>query len=328
MTPLVSVIIPLYNAENFIEETIRSALAQTHKNLEIVIINDGSTDRSLTVAKKHESNIVKIYSQKNKGASAARNFGLTLAKGVYIQFLDADDLISPDKIEKQISKLNGDRASVTYCDTAFFLDKKQSDPYIPLSYDNEFISISNPTDFFVNLWGGNNGKVHMVTIHAWLFPTDLIKKFGNWDEELSLDDDGEFVARVAINACKILYTPLCLAYYRKYTNSKSLSALKSEKAYYSQLRANRSKCLQLFTKTNSRSAKNAIYLLYTDLSMKTYIHYPHIYVETSRALRNLRSDFSPVYGGHPLIKSISFAFGWKTAKRIEVFLKRFHYLIK
>jgi glycosyltransferase involved in cell wall biosynthesis len=85
--PLVSIIIPVYNAASFINETINSALQQTWPNKEIIIVDDGSTDDSLILAKKFEGDIVKIFSQQNKGASAARNKGLAEAKGDYIQFL-------------------------------------------------------------------------------------------------------------------------------------------------------------------------------------------------------------------------------------------------
>src|SRR5580698_4662849 len=98
MPPLVSIIIPSYNSENHLAETIKSALSQTWVNKEIIIIDDGSTDSSVQIAKGFESN-VKVLVQKNKGASAARNAGLKEAKGDYIQFLDSDDLLSPDKIE-------------------------------------------------------------------------------------------------------------------------------------------------------------------------------------------------------------------------------------
>ena len=102
MSVLVSILIPSYNAEEWIEETIQSALSQTWPRKEIIIVDDGSTDNSLRIAKEYESNSVKVISQENSGAAVARNKALEYAQGDYIQWLDADDLLAPDKIEKQL----------------------------------------------------------------------------------------------------------------------------------------------------------------------------------------------------------------------------------
>ena len=101
----VSVIIPLYNTEKHIKDCIVSVLSQTYQNIEIIVIDDGSTDSSLDIANKYKSNTVKIISQTNKGAAAARNAGLQIATGEYIQFLDADDILEKQKIEIQIGVL-------------------------------------------------------------------------------------------------------------------------------------------------------------------------------------------------------------------------------
>lgn len=107
MDPLVSVIIPMYNAAKTIQETIESVIAQTYRNLEILVIDDGSTDRSaeiVTSLQKRHPYITYTY-QKNAGVSAARNLGLEQAQGDYVAFLDADDIWQRDKLEKQLRRL-------------------------------------------------------------------------------------------------------------------------------------------------------------------------------------------------------------------------------
>src|SRR4029077_10740399 len=101
MKPLVSILIPAYNAERWIGQTILSALAQTWPRKEIIVIDDGSRDQTLQVARQCASEDVFIVAQENQGAAAARNKALQLRQGEYIQWLDADDLLSPDKIAKQ-----------------------------------------------------------------------------------------------------------------------------------------------------------------------------------------------------------------------------------
>src|SRR5438093_3355190 len=102
MKPLVSILIPAYNAERWIAETMRSALRQTWPNKEILVVDDGSTDQTLRIARQFPSKAISVVSQKNQGAAAARNKAFDLCQGDYVQWLDADDLLSPDKIAKQM----------------------------------------------------------------------------------------------------------------------------------------------------------------------------------------------------------------------------------
>src|SRR5438874_10844901 len=102
MKPLVSILIPAYNAEPWIANTIKSALDQTWSRTEIIVVDDGSRDQTLQVARQFASKNVSVVTQENRGASAARNKALELCQGDYIQWLDADDLLSSDKIEGQM----------------------------------------------------------------------------------------------------------------------------------------------------------------------------------------------------------------------------------
>src|SRR5215470_13641440 len=103
MTPLISILIPAYNAERWIAETISSALAQTWPRKEIIVVNDGSIDQTLRVARQFESKGVSVVTQENQGVCAARNKAYELCQGDYIQWLDADDLLSRDKIAEQMA---------------------------------------------------------------------------------------------------------------------------------------------------------------------------------------------------------------------------------
>ena len=105
---LVSVIIPAFNVENYIAECLDSVLHQTYKEIEIICIDDGSTDHTTSILDKYSqkhTDRIQVLRQKNSGAPAARNKGLTIAKGEYIQFLDADDILLPDKISHQVKLL-------------------------------------------------------------------------------------------------------------------------------------------------------------------------------------------------------------------------------
>ena len=106
MKPLVSILIPAFNAEPWIAETIQSALGQTWQQKEIVVVDDGSTDQTLAIARKFASEKLTITTQPNQGAAATRNKAFSLSQGDYVQWLDADDLLAPDKVAMQMEVAN------------------------------------------------------------------------------------------------------------------------------------------------------------------------------------------------------------------------------
>jgi len=124
---LVSIIIPCYNHAMFLEETLVSALNSTYPHIEIIIINDGSTDESEKIVFKYQELHKNIFyiSQENQGPAAARNNGIQSSRGIYILPLDADDLISIDYIEKAISILESNEdVKLVYCEAEFFGERK------------------------------------------------------------------------------------------------------------------------------------------------------------------------------------------------------------
>jgi glycosyltransferase involved in cell wall biosynthesis len=232
LNPLVSIIIPIYNSEKHLAQCIESAIAQTWACKEIILVDDGSTDNSYAIAQKYtgKSNI-KLLRQANQGASAARNMGLKEAKGEYIQFLDADDLLSPNKIEAQIKILNGSKTQLSACRTIHFNDGENH--LDGLQSAGWFYRDSNdPIDFLTKLYAGDDvlpGYGGMVAVHAWLTPKSLIEKAGPWNEGLSLDDDGEFFCRVVLASKGIKFSDKGFTYYRKFKGQQTLSAQKSKK---------------------------------------------------------------------------------------------------
>jgi glycosyltransferase involved in cell wall biosynthesis len=127
-SPLVSIIIPCYNHEKFIEETILSVLQSTYRPIEIIVVNDGSTDQSELVIKRIADcyKNIQYIGQENAGPSAARNRGIEKASGTYILPLDADDLISDNYIEKAVDVLEKQpHVKLVYCRAVFFGRKKR-----------------------------------------------------------------------------------------------------------------------------------------------------------------------------------------------------------
>ncbi|MDR3695463.1 glycosyltransferase [Mucilaginibacter sp.] len=234
MSALVSIIIPIYNAEKNLAACLDSAINQTWKNTEIIMVDDGSSDSSLSVAQKYaDGKKIILISQKNSGASVARNMGLKVAKGEYIQFLDADDLLNPEKIESQVNVLENSVNQVALCRTIHFFDG--DDPTKSEVTDDWFCADNNnPVDFLLKLYAGEDempGFGGMIQPNAWLTPRVTIEKAGPWNEFRGPDDDGEFFCRVVLASEGIKFSGKGVNYYRKYKSAASLSGQKSAEAF-------------------------------------------------------------------------------------------------
>ena len=124
--PLVSVIIPVYNQEKYILESIQSVMEQTYENLEIIVIDDGSEDFSGKIVERIKDKRINYFYQKNRGVSAARNHGLKVAKGKYIAFIDSDDVWKIDKLQKEMELLLKEEAGACYCGSINYIEAKDT----------------------------------------------------------------------------------------------------------------------------------------------------------------------------------------------------------
>ena len=117
MKELVSIIVPIYNVEKYLEKCIKSLINQTYRNLEIILINDGSTDESCKICKryKNQDNRILFINKKNGGSASAKNIGLKIAKGDYIAFVDSDDFIELDMIEYMVNTIKKYNSDIVQC---------------------------------------------------------------------------------------------------------------------------------------------------------------------------------------------------------------------
>ncbi|GAA4328272.1 glycosyltransferase family A protein [Mucilaginibacter gynuensis] len=316
---LISIIIPVYNAEKHLKACIESALAQTWPYIELIIIDDGSTDGSLTIARSFESPIVKIYSTINKGASAARNLGIQHANGNYIQFLDADDLLSPDKMEQQVNSLQQNPDKVAVCSTIYFNngDDHLNSP-IP-TYEEAFLqSDDSPAHFLINLWGGYSTNGSMVQPNAWLVPKVIINRADVWNEALTVDDDGEYFCRVLLQSAGIIKTG-GLNYYRKYPGTgANLSAAKQEKHFASQLQAFKLKYQWISKNDDSANLKTAYLRSLHQLKFKVYPNYPQLLLQIDEAIAAIPYSITYHYTfATPAGNAISKLLGWRFTKILQ-----------
>lgn len=227
MAKLISILIPAFNAEKWIGATIESAINQTWNKKEIIIVDDGSEDRTLKVARKFESQNVKIISQKNQGASNARSRALEYAQGDFIQWLDADDLLAPDKISEQMkfSEFNSESSILLTGPCGIFYWRVEKAKFFP----NALWQDLKPVEWLLEKFKGP----HWLIPACWLVSRDLSDKAGTWDKRLTLDDDGEYFCRVVGASKMVKFVRNARCFYRQSANQ--LSRKFSEKALRSLL---------------------------------------------------------------------------------------------
>jgi len=217
MKPLVSILIPAYNAEEWIADTIQSALAQTWQRKEIIVVDDGSGDATVEVAQRFSSKDVTVVTKQNQGAAATRNHALQLSRGDYVQWLDADDLLAPDKIERQLTALRDpDERVLLSSPWAYFNYRTHRARFVPTSLWHDL----PPVEWLLRKMGEN---LHMQTA-TWLTSRELAGAAGPWDTRLLSDDDGEYFCRVLLASKGTLFVPEAQVLYRV-TASNRLSRI-------------------------------------------------------------------------------------------------------
>lgn len=198
---LVTVVMPCYNAAEYIAEAIDSVLHQSYPHVELIVVDDGSTDDSVAVVQRYQERL-RLIQQPNKGASAARNRGIVSGTGEYLAFLDADDFWHPDFLARMIEALRSSDAVLAYCGWQIIeRDGRGHAPFIPPDYENErkhYSLLSN-----ASLW----------PIHGMLTFRRVVMDVGMFDEGLPACEDYDLWLRLAMHH-RIVRVPASLAHYR------------------------------------------------------------------------------------------------------------------
>lgn len=212
--PLVSIVIPAFNAGPWIADAVESALAQTWRNIEVVVVDDGSTDGTSQIVESISDSRLRLFRQPNAGAAAARNHGMELSRGDFFQFLDADDMLGADKLSRQVDALeHAPRGSVASCAWGKFTATRASTVFEPEPVWAE----SDPVQWLIGSLSGGG----MMQPAAWLVPREVAEAAGPWNETLSLHDDGEFFTRVLLAASRNVFVPEAEVFYREVSGSLS-----------------------------------------------------------------------------------------------------------
>ena len=315
--PLVSILIPAYNAEATLAETLDSALAQTWPNVEVIVVDDGSSDRTVDVARGYEPQGVRAVALgENRGVTVALNRALAALHpdAAFVQYLDADDLISPDKVEVQVRRLlaepPGTLATCTWA--RFYNDDPATAEFRPFYDQHDY---DDPAEWLVDDWMGRG----TMPTGVWLYPRAIIDAVGPWHERLTLNNDMEYFTRAVLAARKLAFCEGVRFYYR--TGHASLSRRTDAAALASQREVIRLSTERLLAREDSPRTRCAAATYWQSLAFLAYPDHPALVREAEARARALGG--SPARpGGGRLHNAIRDTLGWKAAAQARLLSHR------
>ncbi|MFD0749292.1 glycosyltransferase family 2 protein [Mucilaginibacter calamicampi] len=300
--PLVSVIIPVYNAAPYVSEAIESVMSQTYPHKELILVDDGSTDASYEICCKYACEWISVYRLPvNKGQSFANNYGYQRARGTLIKFFDADDILDPGYLQEMMLRYNSED-DLYFSNCVNFYNEFSLLQQVP--YKTEPWKTMPPVDFILS------PTSFMRQGGRWLIPKKLIEAAGLWNEELSLINDFEYFTRLCLHSKQIHYVSEAVLYYRQVHNS--LSSQKSTAAYQSAYKSLTLAGNQLLIKESSARVKKYIA---DSLQGLLYEVYPRDRQLRKKIVAQINllggADKKPDAGGLTLL--LTRMFGWKFA---------------
>ena len=211
--PEISIVIPIYNAEEYVENCVKSILNQTFQNFEIILVNDGSVDKSVDICQKYveQDKRISFIDQSNQGVSVARNQGKNKAIGNYILFVDADDELHPMMLEVMLRQAENQQADVVVCGVNKVLEVPTLDEQIE-SRDFEILSAMQATESLL--------KGQKVESGVWnkIFRRELLDKI-DFCVGKRINEDKYFVFQAFLRAKTVIYVPAKMYYYIQRDNS-------------------------------------------------------------------------------------------------------------
>jgi glycosyltransferase involved in cell wall biosynthesis len=287
---------------------LESALAQTWPQIEVIVVDDGSTDDSLAIARSYARQNLTVHAQPNRGAAAARNLGLSRAQGDFVQFLDSDDLLAPDKIAVQLARLvSAPAGSVASGEWARFTTAPTAAVFAAEPAWRDMSGLDFLCFHYREGW--------MMPPIAWLAPRALLAEIGPWREDITLNDDGEYFCRVLLRSAGIVFCPGARCYYRSGV-AGSLSRRKDAAALQSLVRSIEANAAALLAHQDSPRVRAVVADAWQRLA---YDIYPTLSSDAKAAeerARSLGGSRLQLQGGR-LVRWSDRLFGWRVAKQLD-----------
>lgn len=318
MNTLISVVIPCYNAASFLEETLESVFCQTYSNIEVILIDDGSTDNTAQIIRSFGSKVRAEFGS-NRGASVARNRGTQIAQGEVIQYLDADDLLEKDALEKRMKALKTSGADVAYSDWQY-LEKKE-DGRFRLGY----LESRRIEDIH------NDPQIAVFTAQFWappaalLYHRSVVNAIGGWNESLPIIQDARFLLDAVLVGGKFVHVPGLGAYYR--VHGASLSH-RNPTAFAQDIFCNACQ-VETFWRNNggiTPERHKALIAAYAQVARFFFEHDRLKFFEVVRKISALDPNYLP--SGPKILRLLSRLVGYEEAESMALVYRQFkRYLI-
>lgn len=313
MNALISIIIPCYNAAPWLAQAIQSCLDQSYRPIEIIIVDDGSTDGSLDIIKHFASlypDLIRLETQANRGAPAARNRGFELSRGEYIQWLDADDLLAPGKLIYQARILQSGQADVV---TGWWKHLTEETPgefvegplYKPVLTDDPVASLI-----------GDPGWAPPST---YLMKRAVVEAVGGWDERLTCMQDVDFILRVAMQGSRFSLVPHLCAYYRR--PLRDTVSTRDRSAFTRNCFNIYNQVYCFFERTGWNGVRRRVLVeCYGSLARYYFEHDRMMFERCLAKIHALSPDYTPA--GPPPLRVLTRLFGYRNAERIALTYRR------
>ncbi|MEM9017570.1 MAG: glycosyltransferase family A protein [Verrucomicrobiota bacterium] len=312
--PLVSICMPCHNAAPYVGEAIDSVLKQSWSKLEIIIVDDSSTDESVSVIRSIRDPRIQLHEVSHRNAAKTRNAAFHHANGEFIKFFDSDDLLSSGLIEAQLERVKNSPNSVASCEWGRFYD------------DDPDTYRSNPESVWIDL------PAHEWLVKAWsrarpmmqpglfLLPRTLAERVGPWNEQLSLIDDFEYFSRVLTEAESVFFTPDERLLYRSGLNN-SLSQRKNRIAIESAYHSLNEGTKRLLGIRGDAEARESCANLLQDFVHTIYPDHPDLRKKLNSEIQALGGSSLPP-DGPPNFQRLRRLIGWQAARRVERLVRR------
>ena len=306
---------PVYNSERHLKASIESCLNQTYSNLELIIINDGSTDDSEDIIREIRDYRIHYFKVPNNGPCRARNLGIEKAIGQLLQFMDSDDLLDERKIEKQVDRylICGDEYVYSGIMGKIIEDEKSFEEDFDFYYKNLEVE-----EYFRKMFN-NFGKYY--TTGMWLIPRKLIRKTHGWDEKVLINNDGEYISRVILLSKGIKFCPWSVFYYRRDVPLSVSKNFTSKKVYQSWLYSYKCYVKNFETTFNFNTAKELGRRALSVYYCNSYPNYPDLLAECKNDIKKLGYNSPYAHGGRTF-QLLSMLLGTERALAIREFKKK------
>jgi glycosyltransferase involved in cell wall biosynthesis len=308
-SPLVSVVVPVFNGVGFVVDAITSVVRQTYANLEIIVVDDGSTDDSASVVNAITDPRIRYVFQQNQGQSAAINYGVSISTGQFIKILDADDWINPTHIASQVEAIGDSTDVIASCRWGYFVNDFRS-PAIRSELTNA--SYDDPMLWIVDSLTRDEG---MMGGWMWLIPRQVWDRAGGYDSRLSLNNDFHFSIAILLASKGVRFAEGAIYSYRKGLPG-ALSATYGRKAMESALMTTQLGTQLLLARENSDRIRRIAADRFQSWLFKFYPKFFDLVESTESRIHELGGSSVQMQGGR-LLKLIMPIIGWKGVRRLQ-----------